>query len=339
MSLAIDSSWEFEPKKYILETAVPILKSRFDMSQKLALDVLAKSLLFESINDFYEEYTPDEDGYYSDNQLIFSEFVLAQKLNLCFEEAYRLKQDLDYFYCYHSGISAGNINFANFGLMKTYSYQINQGNEARLMFDYPLGFYCRIHNQKFEFDSGRRFDIEALWCDGFSFHYSNYNNYFVSTENMLLYVRTILEILLSYNHLVISNLVVTRWFNHHNYLYTYLIDNFETHRTYVNWKEGIDEHGLFIPKGSKSLETKLGLTNPLQELVLNKTTGFSLGQRLQYWMTNKCVNQKELSVLSQITTRTIRDFLKDVRDPDLYTIKKICTALNISLANFFQEVK
>ncbi len=323
------------PLEYLESNAISELRRRFNLTRDKGLDVLVKSLLFEDSHHFYQNLTSDGFDKYVPSGYFFSEFVLTKQLNLDLKEAYHLKKRLDNFHYYKTGISAGNIKFADLNTIGEYSFKISNGKESRLMFDYPIDFYCRSYNQTFHFSSGASLiDFDCLWCDGFDFLYPQY---FSGFEHLKIYAKTILETLLAYNDLVLSDIVVQHWKVENYPLYQYVLDNFQCHQTYRKGKYVGGSHGLFFPSG-QSLATRLKLENS-DHIVSMESPKWSIGEKLTYFEGKFGLRQKDIAKESGITVRTIRKMEKDEGDPDLYTIRKVCKALSISLEEFFQGIE
>lgn len=324
------------PLNYLTSKALPELQKHVDISNEDGLDVLVRSLLFENYDDFiynlyqenFERYVPE--GYF------FSEFILTKELGLDFKQSFRLKSKLDNFHFYDSGISSGNIEFADLKIINQYSFKIIDESVSRIMFDYPISFYCRDLTQSFHFEEGFELrDYNCLWCDDFSFYYPKY---FGGIDHQVHYVETILKSLLLADDLIIGQQVLDSWEERNYPLYESILAKFENYPVYSNYPNSNTKYGNLFPLIGDSLTTRIKKKSGGISLGSSKTK-WTIGNKIRHYEKKLNINQKSLAEKSNIRSRTIRDLEKDKRDPDLYTIRRICDAFSISLSEFFQDIE
>lgn len=76
-------------------------------------------------------------------------------------------------------------------------------------------------------------------------------------------------------------------------------------------------------------------------MVMRMNNNFNIGQRLQDVRTSLGLSQEQVALQAGITTTYYGQIERNVKNPTVHVIEKICFALNISLENFFnsKEVK
>ncbi|MEO9484020.1 MAG: helix-turn-helix transcriptional regulator [Ekhidna sp.] len=326
---------DFDCVEYLRNFAANKIRKRFDLSTSRALNVLAKSLLYIDYGDLIDDIKNVEEEYESRNGCFFSEFVLADELKIDISEAYSLKKELDNHHFYGSGISHGNIEVTNLSNVSSYSLNISLGKETRLMFSYPIDFYSRIYDQSFRLDSDT-YSIEALWCDGFSFLHPSY---FLTLENMKLYMEAIFESLLSYNDLVVSYSQFDNWIKHDPITYNFIKYNFENYPVYNGTVEE-SPYGLFFPSGpKKSLRKRLGYKSPLlstqtSESLKTKIELVDRGDVFKKAREKQCMTKTRLAKLCHLSVRTIYNVENEKCSHYTDTIRKLASVLKLDISSF-----
>ena len=69
--------------------------------------------------------------------------------------------------------------------------------------------------------------------------------------------------------------------------------------------------------------------------VIISMSNFSLGNRLRQLRTNRALSQEQVAHIAEITPAYLGQVERGVKNVTVYTLEKICRALNISLAEFF----
>ena len=63
---------------------------------------------------------------------------------------------------------------------------------------------------------------------------------------------------------------------------------------------------------------------------------FNIGQRLQDIRTSLELSQEQVALRAEITTTYYGQIERNLKNPTIHVIEKICTAMNIGLAEFFK---
>lgn len=327
---------DFDCVAYLGNVAANKLKKKFGLSSNKALEVLAKSLLYTNYENLINDINSVEDEYESRNGCFFSEFVLANELEIEIHEAYSLKKELDNHHYYGSGVSHGNIEVANLTDVSTYSLSISLGDESRLMFSYPIDFYTRIYDQSFLLEGGEPYSIESLWCDGFSFLHPSY---FSTGENKKLYVESIFESLLSHNHLVVSYRHYDYWIEHDPLTYSFFRNNFENYLIYDRSIEN-RPYGIYFPHKGKSLRKRLGFFGSLIDstfleqstLVKDNSAEMGVSDILRRERLKKNLTQTQLASASKISIKTIGNIERGAVKGRVDTLKILAKTLQIDVS-------
>lgn len=66
---------------------------------------------------------------------------------------------------------------------------------------------------------------------------------------------------------------------------------------------------------------------------------FNVGQRIHELRTNRKLSQEQLALRSNITPTYLGLLERNLKNPTLKVIEQLCTAMDISLADFFSETK
>ena len=64
---------------------------------------------------------------------------------------------------------------------------------------------------------------------------------------------------------------------------------------------------------------------------------FNVGQRIHELRTNRKLSQEQLALRSNITPTYLGLLERNLKNPTLKVIEQLCTAMDISLADFFSE--
>ncbi len=71
-------------------------------------------------------------------------------------------------------------------------------------------------------------------------------------------------------------------------------------------------------------------------MVMNMDNNFNIGKRLQDIRTSLELSQEQVALRAEITPTYYGQIERNVKNPTIHVIEKICTAMNIGLGEFFK---
>ncbi len=74
-------------------------------------------------------------------------------------------------------------------------------------------------------------------------------------------------------------------------------------------------------------------------MVVNMDNNFNIGERLFELRTNLGLSQEQLALRADITTTYLGQIEHNTKKPTVYVIEKLCSALNMTLKDFFDTEK
>ena len=74
-------------------------------------------------------------------------------------------------------------------------------------------------------------------------------------------------------------------------------------------------------------------------MVVNMDNNFNIGERLFELRTNLGLSQEQLALRADITTTYLGQIEHNTKRPTVYVIEKLCSALNMTLKDFFDTEK
>jgi len=74
-------------------------------------------------------------------------------------------------------------------------------------------------------------------------------------------------------------------------------------------------------------------------LVIILKNNFSLGERLRAFRQSRAMSQEQVAHIADITPAYLGQVERGTKNITVHTLEKVCTALNISLAEFFDTAK
>lgn len=74
-------------------------------------------------------------------------------------------------------------------------------------------------------------------------------------------------------------------------------------------------------------------------MFMNKNENFNIGERIRELRTKQGISQEQLALRSEITTAYLGLLERNLKNPTVKVIGKICDSLDISLADFFDSGK
>ena len=72
-------------------------------------------------------------------------------------------------------------------------------------------------------------------------------------------------------------------------------------------------------------------------MVMYMDDNFNIGRRLQTLRTSLGLSQEQVALYAGITTTYYGQIERNLKNPTVHVIEKICSAMNISLGNFFDS--
>ena len=72
-------------------------------------------------------------------------------------------------------------------------------------------------------------------------------------------------------------------------------------------------------------------------MVMNMNSNFNIGNRLQTLRTGLGLSQEQIALRAGITTTYYGQVERNLKNPTIQVIEKICDAMNISLEDFFHS--
>ena len=73
--------------------------------------------------------------------------------------------------------------------------------------------------------------------------------------------------------------------------------------------------------------------------MINLKDNFSLGERLRNLRQNRGMSQEQVAHIADITPAYLGQVERGTKNITVHTLEKVCTALNISLSDFFSTAK
>lgn len=73
------------------------------------------------------------------------------------------------------------------------------------------------------------------------------------------------------------------------------------------------------------------------DMVMKMETNYSIGMRVKELRTSHGLSQEQLALHAEITPAYLGQIERSEKKPTVYTIEKICSALDISLSSFFSD--
>lgn len=71
-------------------------------------------------------------------------------------------------------------------------------------------------------------------------------------------------------------------------------------------------------------------------MVMNMSNNFNIGQRLQDIRTSLELSQEQVALRAEITPTYYGQIERNLKNPTIHVIEKICAAMNIGLGEFFK---
>lgn len=332
---------------YLETSAIVKLSNNFGVSRNNGLDILSRSLLFKDYNHLvkfmnaleydngiYEFLEEDNDLFDLRNGIFFSEFILMRELQIELLDAHKFKTEIDYMFFGKSPPTEGDIYFADLNLVNEQSQLIKIGRQHRIMFGYPIKFYCRKYNRKFHTKSGGFFEDESLWCDGISVLYPIY---FDGDQNLRAYIWYIVNGILKYNNLILEEPVYNGLKRSFPSLLQFVKDSFRTLPIYEeSYANKNHLKGLFLP--SLKSEFEINLQSKSSNPFPINPKPWTISSKLKYLLDNSGLTQVQLAERSGICEKTIRNTLKSKHYPNVHTIKLLASAFNMTLGEFLQDI-